>query len=153
MFKCSQADHKALVHEQTLICESKTSNIKFTQEFQQRASNARKRLENEELNQAKALKKEQVRKTFMVWTLSAQNNNILMITWILQQWWESRFTFAIRFFVSLVQVNQMSNFDSFDSQFRIASKKITVHIQEFQETEIILLTKEYYSNNMVAAGS
>lgn len=138
MFKCPQAEYKTLTNDHMLTNEAKNNNIKFTQEFQQRASNVRKRLEDEKMNHAKAVKKEQVRKTFTVWTLNAQKTNILMITWILQQWWASWFTFTIWFFVSVVQVNQMLNFDSFDSQFRIASKKITVHIyKNFRKQKLL----------------
>lgn len=72
VFKCPQAEHDALLKDQMMLIEAKTSNQQFTQEFQQRTDAMRKRLEDEKIFQAKALKKEQVGKPSTVWTLTAR---------------------------------------------------------------------------------
>ncbi|MCJ8738995.1 hypothetical protein PDJAM_G00041990 [Pangasius djambal] len=54
-----KAEYDGLKKEQKLLSEARSSNIMFTQEFQQRASTMKKRLEDEKMNQAEALKKEQ----------------------------------------------------------------------------------------------
>ncbi|XP_026772883.3 interferon-induced protein 35 [Pangasianodon hypophthalmus] len=54
-----KAEYNDLLKEQKLLSEAKKSNVMFTQEFQQRASTMKKRLEDEKMNQAEALKKEQ----------------------------------------------------------------------------------------------
>lgn len=59
--KCSQETHDALLKDQTSLIEDKTLNVKYAQEFQQRADNARKRMGDEKINQTKIVIKEQVR--------------------------------------------------------------------------------------------
>ncbi|XP_053474269.1 interferon-induced protein 35 [Ictalurus furcatus] len=54
-----KAEHDSLLKDQMMLSEAKNSNMQFTQEFQQRTDAMRKRLEDEKIYQAKALKKEQ----------------------------------------------------------------------------------------------
>lgn len=62
VFECPQATYEDLLREKKLLDDARNSNIMFTQEFQQRANTMKKRLEDQNNTQAKAVKKEQVRK-------------------------------------------------------------------------------------------
>ncbi|KAL7850127.1 hypothetical protein SRHO_G00194760 [Serrasalmus rhombeus] len=56
-----KAQHDALLKDQKLLSDARNSNVQFTHQFQQRAVNIRKDLEEEKVKKAEAEKKEQER--------------------------------------------------------------------------------------------
>ncbi|KAF5895110.1 interferon-induced 35 kDa protein, partial [Clarias magur] len=76
-----KAQHTGLKQDHQLYIDTRTSNIGYTQEFQQRADGARRRLEEEKMRQDQQIKKEQEK----LLKLKKEENNLSMEILKIQQ--------------------------------------------------------------------